>query len=77
VGAQGDVWDAPADMGMAAAGATLALLAAEAAHRVVRAVRTAAHRRRAPAALPAAAGVYQPVGDARRHATRIRTPATG
>ena len=64
VGAQGDVWDAPADMAMAALGAAAGLLLAEAAHAGL-------------AALRARAGVYESVGAARRHATRIRTPATG
>ena len=65
VGAQGDVWDAPADMAMAALGAAAGLALAEAAHRAL------------AAALPARAGVYESVAAARRHATRIRTPATG
>jgi putative membrane protein len=64
VGAQGDVWDAPADMAMAALGAAAGLLLTEGAHRLL-------------AALPARAGVYESVDAARRHATRIRTPATG
>jgi putative membrane protein len=75
VGAQGDVWDAPADMAMAAFGATGGLALVEIAHRV-RAARAARAAARA-AALPAGGGVYQPVAAARRHGTRIRTPATG
>lgn len=67
VGAQGDLWDAPADMGMAALGALVGLVLVEGAHRV---------RARA-AALPPNAGVYEPVAAARRHAPRIRTSATG
>jgi putative membrane protein len=79
VGAQGDVWDAPADMAMAGAGAAAGLALVELAHRVRARARARAGARRAAdaPALPAPAGVYQPVDAARRHATRIRTPATG
>lgn len=86
VGAQGDVWDAPADMAMAGAGAAAALALVEVAHRARArtrsrtearaAARAAARSADAAPALPAGAGVYQPVGGARRHATRIRNPAT-
>jgi putative membrane protein len=62
VGAQGDVWDAPADMGMAAAGATLGLLAAELAH--VAAARRAAARARA-------AGAGRAAGRSRAGAARV------
>ena len=68
VGTQGDVWDAPADMAMAALGALLGLAGAEALHRVC------ARRR---AALPAGSGVHQSVDAPRRHAARIRNSATG
>jgi putative membrane protein len=80
VGAQGDVWDAPTDMAMAALGAGAGLALTEVAHRArARLLARRAARRRAPAApaLPAHVGVYEDVAAARRHATRIRNPATG
>jgi putative membrane protein len=79
VGAQGDVWDAPADMAMAALGAAAGLALVEVAHRLRARARARRDGRTAPhmVALPGGPGVYQPVAAARRHATRIRTPATG
>lgn len=77
VGTQGDVWDAPADMAMAALGALVGLAGAEALHRVRARRRARRARRMRGAALPAGSGVYQSVVATRRHAARIRNPATG
>lgn len=78
VGAQGDVWDAPADMAMAAAGVAAGLALTELAHRFAyRGPRRAAVGVAPRMALRGDARVYDHGPRRPRHAARIRTPATG